>query len=359
MDYKEEQEIESRKRLNNVLRELPDICFDFFLSIAQTTSIKTRLGYAYDIRLFLNFLVQNIKCFENKNIIEINEEDLENVTYKDIELFLDYVSIYYKEGKTKLGKDIKIKHINNEKGKSRKLSTIKRFFSYLYKVSKIKANPAQLVDAPKIHQNNIIYLEQSEIENLLDEIENGTNLTEKQLAYHNLTKRRDYAIVCLLLGTGIRISECVGINIDDIDFSVCGIKIVRKGGNESIVYFGDEVYDALCSYLDEKETIDAKSGHEDALFLSLQKKRICARAVQKLVKKYARLVNPLKNISPHKLRSTYGTSLYEKTKDIYLVADALGHVDINTTKKHYVKIKEERRKEAAKYTKLRERECEE
>ena len=157
-----------------------------------------------------------------------------------------------------------------------------------------------------------------------------------------------------MLGTGIRVSECVGINIGDVDFYTKGIKILRKGGNESVVYFGDEVYNALSNYLDEREEMESMEGHENALFLSMQKKRIGTRTVQNLVKKYAKIATPLKNISPHKLRSTYGTALYEKTEDIYLVADALGHADINTTKKHYAKMHENRRKQAALVTKLRE-----
>lgn len=355
MDYKEELEIELRNRLNTVLETLPDICFDFFLSIAQTTSIKTRLGYAYDLRLFFDFLTQNVRYFKGKDVKEIDENDLENITYRDIDIFLDYISVHKRDGKTKLGKSTTTRYINNENGKARKLSAVRRLFAYLYKVSKISSNPAELVDTPKIHQKNIIYLDKDEIESLLKEVETGTNLTEKQASYHNYTKTRDYAIVCLLLGTGIRVSECVGIDIDDIDFYVGGIKILRKGGNESIIYFGEEVYEALSSYLDEREEIEAKEGHEKALFLSLQKKRISTRTVQNLVKKYSKIATPLKNITPHKLRSTYGTALYEKTQDIYLVADALGHADINTTKKHYAKMKEERRKEAAKVTRLREK----
>ena len=354
MQYKIELEIELNNRLKDIIKKLPYICSDFFISIAQTTSIKTRLGYAYDLRLFFDFLCENVKSFRDKNILDIESSDLENVTYKDIDRFLDYVSYHTREITTKSGKTLHANHINKESAKSRKLSAIRRLFSYLFKVGEIKSNPAELIDTPKIHQKNIIYLDKDEINILLNAVETGTKLTKNQQSYHNYTKTRDFAIICLLLGTGMRVSECVGINIDDIDFYTKGIKIIRKGGNESIIYFGDEVYDALNNYLDEREEIDALDGHKDALFLSMQKRRITPRTVQNLVKKYAKIATPLKNISPHKLRSTYGTALYEKTEDIYLVADALGHSDINTTKKHYVKLKEERRKQAALVTKLRD-----
>src|SRR5699024_8596292 len=132
-------------------------------------------------------------------------------------------------------------------------------------------------------------------------------------------KARDLAIITLLLGTGIRVSECIGLNMEDVDFNNDGIKVRRKGGNEAIIYFGDEVRDALEEYLMEREEIITLTGHEDALFLSMQKRRISVRAVENLVKKYADLISSLKNITPHKLRSTYGTSLYRETGDIYLV----------------------------------------
>ena len=103
-----------------------------------------------------------------------------------------------------------------------------------------------------------------------------------------------------------------------------------------------------------EKLITPVSGDENALFLSMQKRRIGVRAVENLVKKYAKLVTNLKNITPHKLRSTYGTSLYRETGDIYLVADVLGHKDVNTTKKHYAAIEEDERRSAAKYVHLRE-----
>ena len=162
-------------------------------------------------------------------------------------------------------------------------------------------------------------------------------------------------MLTLLLGTGIRVSECVGLDLNDVDFDVCGIKIRRKGGYEAFVYFGDEVETALLDYLEERQHIIPVEGHEDALFLSLQNRRITVRAVENLVKKYASRVTTLKKITPHKLRSTYGTSLYQETGDIYLVADVLGHKDVNTTRKHYAAQADERRRRAAQYVRLREK----
>ena len=209
---------------------------------------------------------------------------------------------------------------------------------------------------PKIHEKEIIRLDSNskidEVSDMLYTVENGCGLTKKQLAFHNQTKFRDSAIITLFLGTGIRISELVGLNIDDFDFNSSSFVVTRKGGNRAVLYYNQQVADAVKDYLSIREK--SKVSDEKALFLSLQNKRISTRQVQELVKKYAKIVSPLKKITPHKLRSTFGTSLYRETGDIYMVADFLGHKDVNTTKKHYAAIKEDSRRQAIKHVKLRE-----
>ncbi|WP_330626346.1 tyrosine-type recombinase/integrase [Vallitalea guaymasensis] len=348
-DYHEQQNIKNSVILREIMYSLPSFTFEFFRGIEQTTSSKTRIAYAYDLRLFFEFILEYHKDFKDKDITQIELKQLSYITPDDIEMYLEYLSYYKKEDK----KGHIIEHKNTERGKSRKLASLRSFFTYFYKKQKITNNPALLVDLPKIHNKNITRLEIDEVARLLDEVESGDKLTQSQKKYHKLTKDRDLALMTLLLGTGIRVSECVGLNISDIDFNVDGIRIVRKGGNEVIIYFGDEVESALMAYLDNRKHIIPVSGHEDALFLSLQHKRLSVRSVQNLVKKYSKLVTNLKNISPHKLRSTYGTNLYRETGDIYLVADVLGHKDVNTTKKHYAQIEDARRRQAAKVIKLR------
>ena len=188
---------------------------------------------------------------------------------------------------------------------------------------------------------------------MLNQAEYGAQLTKQQQGFHKHTKTRDVAMLSLFLGTGIRISECVGINVDDIDFENSAFTVTRKGGNRVILYFNEEVKEALQNYLVDRAKIKDLKETENALFLSLQKKRMNVRSVQELVKKYSLLSTPLKRITPHKLRSTYGTNLYRETKDIYIVADVLGHKDVNTTKKHYAAISEDIRRDAANKVKLR------
>jgi site-specific recombinase XerD len=226
-------------------------------------------------------------------------------------------------------------------------------YNYFHVHEIIEKNPAAIVKTPKIHEKEIIRLDADEVAMLLDQVDSGDSMSARQKTYHEKTRTRDLALMTLLLGTGIRVSECVGLDVGDVDFKNDGIKVRRKGGYETIVYFGTEVEDALLDYMDERDFIIPEPGHEDALFLSLQNRRITVRAVENLVKKYSKLVTTVKKITPHKLRSTYGTSLYKETGDIYLVADVLGHKDVNTTRRHYAAMEDERRRSAANVVKLR------
>ena len=220
----------------------------------------------------------------------------------------------------------------------------------------ISKNPTLLVDMPKLHEKAIIRLDTDEVAMLLDFVESaGNSLSGQALTYYKKTRDRDISILTLLLGTGIRVSECVGLDLTDVDFKNNGITVTRKGGGQMVVYFGDEVADALKNYIEgDRKAVTPLPGHENALFLSTQRKRMGIQAVENMVKKYARQVTPNKKITPHKLRSTYGTALYKETGDIYLVADVLGHKDVNTTKKHYAAIDEDRRRQAATAVHLRE-----
>ena len=344
--YQEQNNIENQKKLRELLQELPSFTLSFFSGIEPRTSSRTRLGYGDDLRIFFEFLQQYNPAIGKMNMRDIPMDTLDQIKALDIEEYLEYLKLYEKDGKT---------FTNTERGIARKLASLKTFYNYFFKKELIVTNPAALVSAPKLHDKTIIRLDIDEVARLLDNVESGEQLTGKQLAYHEKTKVRDLALLTLFLGTGIRVSECVGLNIDDIDLKNNGIKIIRKGGNEVIVYFGDEVLEALLPYLEERKQIEALPGHTNALFLSMQKKRMSVRSVENLVKKYAKTVTTMKNITPHKLRSTYGTNLYNETGDIYLVADVLGHKDVNTTKKHYASLEDSRRRMAARAVTLREK----
>ena len=348
LSYHEQEDIENTKRIRGILKELPPFCTDFFRGIEPRTSARTRLAYAYDLKTFFDFLKQANPELKSKKLRDLPLSLLDEIKLMDLEEYMEYLKCYSTEKREDL--------MNTERGIMRKVSTVKSFYNYFYRTERIQNNPASLLQLPKIHEKEIIRLDVDEVARFLDEVEDGECLTEKQKAYHAKTKLRDLAMMTLLLGTGLRVSECVGLNINDVDFRNGGLRIHRKGGKEVIVYFGAEVEYALQDYLSEREHIVPEEGSEEALFLSMQRKRINVRSVEKMVKKYAQLVTPLKKITPHKLRSPYGTNLYRETGDIYLVADVLGHSDVNTTKKHYAALEDERRRSARNKVQLREKE---
>lgn len=345
-NYHDEQDKKNILKMREIVNHLPGFCKMFFRGIEETTSSRTRLAYAYDLRIFFEFLHENNSVCAKMEITDFPLSILDRISREDIEEYVEYVSLYEKEGR---------EISNKERGKSRKLASLRSFYNYYYTNELIEKNPAVLVPLPKQHQKEIIRLEPNEVATLLDMVEDGDKLTKAQAKYHEKTKLRDVALLTLLLGTGIRVSECVGLDITDLNFETNGMKIRRKGGYETVLYFGDEVEEALKQYLEQRKHIVPQSGHENALFLSMQNRRISVRAVENLVKKYSSNVTTLKKITPHKLRSTYGTTLYQETGDIYLVADVLGHKDVNTTRKHYAAIEDERRRKAAKVVKLREK----
>lgn len=339
--FYEQREIACIKRLDAIIDTLPYYVRDFFVGVELKTSALTRLNYAYDLRVFFDFLSK--KVFRNKSISDIELKDLAKLEAYDFEYFLSYLSRYTINDKQERC---------TETGKARKLSTLRAFYKYFFNRNALPANTPSKVSMPKIHEKEIIRLDTNdkvdEIGDMLYTVETGYGLTKKQRAFHNATKFRDAAIITLFLGSGIRISELVGLNLDDIDFNTNSFVVTRKGGNRAVLYFNDEVASALHDYFDLRVEDKQIPESERALFLSLQNKRISTRTVQELVKKYAKIVSPLKKITPHKLRSTFGTNLYKQTGDIYAVAACLGHKDVNTTKRHYAAITEDIKQKASK-----------
>lgn len=343
--YAEERAKELQLLTRAALRELPDVCFDFINAIDSTTQPLTRYAYVSDLKLFFCFLTQELPKFADKTPQTLEAADLNKVTSRDIYMYMDFLGLYVKDD---------VEFSNHDLGKMRKLSSLRSFYKFLYKNGYIDSDPAALVDMPKRHLKPIIRLEVDEVARMLDLVESGDMQSEHQKKYNDHTRTRDLAILTLFLGTGIRVSELVGINIDDLDFSLNGFLVTRKGGNQAILYFPDEVAQVLKDYLKLRLEMTPAPGHEDALFLSLQNRRISVRAVQLMVKKYTALAAPLKkHLSPHKLRSTFGTNLYHETGDIYLVADVLGHSDVNTTRRHYAAMSDDRRRMAARKVRLR------
>jgi len=345
--YHEQQKIKYTLKLRELCAALPPAVGKFLRSIEFSTEPRTRIAYAIDLKTFFEFLQKYNPVFGALSMRQINFEHLSMLTSMDVEEFLEYLKVYIDDK----GKQI----TNNEQAIKRKLCALRSFYNYLYKAQLVTVNPAIQVNVPKMHEKAIIRLDPNETAELLDHIDDGIGYSNKKTAFRQKNRVRNLAIITLLLGTGMRISECVGIDLEDIDFDNDRIKITRKGGYESFVYFGNEVREALQEYLLERNQQEGKEGSEHALFLSSRLTRMTVRNIEIMVKDYSKETVKFKKITPHKLRSTYGTTLYQETRDIYLVADVLGHKDVNTTRKHYANMDDDRRRSARNKVTLREK----
>ena len=349
--YREEIDAKRIQQIRTITKELPQACADFLRAIAVSTGTFTRLAYAIDLKTFFRFLHDERISFSEKPVYLLNDDDLNLLSQSDLIAYTEFLTYYLKESEDDSipGKVF----VNHELSIKRKLCAVRSFYDYLFKNRRIASNVTELVPLPKVHEKPIIRLNRDEMVRILEQAQTGDRLSEAQKRYQRITAKRDYAMLSLFLGTGIRVSECVGMNLDDVDLENNAFLVTRKGGNQVVLYFPPEVAEALADYLEERTATEPLPGHEDALFLSLQRRRITQRAVQNLVKKYAAVAAPLKSrISPHKLRSTFATNLYHETGDIYLVADVLGHTSVDTTRKHYADMTDARRRMAAEHVHL-------
>ena len=265
-NYYTKRNIQDIDKIGELLEQLPSFCEDYFLGIESRTSCQTRLKYAYDLRIFFDFLCK--KRYKDFTVTELTLDHLEGITHNDIELFLSYLSHYR----------FNDKHLScDERAKARKLSAVRAMFKYFFNKGMIEVDNSAKVSTPKLHDKEIIRLDADEVSKLINVTESGNGLSRHATGYHNKTKVRDTAIITLFLGTGIRISELVGLDNDSFDFSENSFLVTRKGGNQAILYFSDEVKYALQEYITEKANDPKVPQNESAFFLSMQYKRINVR----------------------------------------------------------------------------------
>ena len=334
-------------RLRELLTQLPGFAVDYIHSKEVSTQASTLVAYSYDLITFFDYMLNIASNYftEKKGYQSIKDftlQDAEKFTSEDIIEYQRYLELNVEAS----GKY----HENGKKSIARKMAPLRGMYQYHYLHKNITENPMLLVPLPKLKKDkNIIRMNNQEVRDILYTIETGAgNMSERQKKANEKTKIRDLAILTLMLNTGIRVSECNGLDLTDVDLKANTLVIVRKGGGQDVLYFADAVHDALEAYIDQSRgLITPREGHENALFLSLQGKRISVDSIENIVKKYARIAVPNKHITPHKLRSTYGTALYRETGDIRLVADVLGHENVNTTVNYYAAIEDEHKREAA------------
>ena len=340
-EYWNERKKESLRRTNDILKTLPKFVSSFIKYISQDTSALTRENYTRDIYFFFKYIEDEGEEYGiNAKIKDITIDTLSSLSLDFLSSYPDYLESH----EDKITKKI---CTVSDVTRARRLSSVRSLYKYLYISGQIPENQMTKVKSPKLDEKEIIRLEDDESIDFLNTILTGKGIDSEQGKRFNEQQMfRDYTIMAVLLNTGIRVSECVGLDIKDVDTSTSSLRVIRKGHSEyTTLYYNDTLTELLEEYLDERASIkDVKEGSEDALFLSNRKKRIAVRSVEELVKKYTERAGLLKHITPHKLRSTFGTSLYEATGDIRATADALGHKSIETTSRRYVETGKDRRK---------------
>lgn len=340
--------------LNKYKKLLPPFT-DAYLTSLATKEIRTQAQYCYEVARFLTYTVERPAAANvdsgsavqsvptdsvQKSTTNITIDDLARMNHQDINRYLAF--LINEHGYTSAS----VKKI---------LTALNSFFTYLEISEQISSNPVRMAMKPGNKDKlDIIHLERAEMDELCQIVANDPNMTEHRKPYYTKTCLRDLAIITMLLFSGIRVSECAGIDLTDVDLKNHEFKVSRKGYNKKSkqqITMHNDVFLTLKNYMEVREKMTPVAGDENALFLSLQNKRMGIRSIEKMVKKYAIDLSPSKdNITPHKLRASFATALYAKTHDIYLVAAALNHVSVETTVRHYTSINSERRKEA--YTTL-------
>lgn len=344
-DYYKEKNKKRLTKLRELEALLPPYVTSYLDDKELSSQINTVIAYAYDLQTFFRFLTEKNVLLKDTAVKDISIDFLEQLSFEDINEYQRYLRF---NNSTDGSESI---HQNQDKGIARRMAALRGFFEFACLHQYMKNNPTiGAAKRVKMPQKDIIRLNDEEVNDLINVVAN-TNIkgNKLQLKKCQKTQLRDTALITLLLNTGIRVSECAGLDLDDVNFNYRTINIVRKGGSDAHLYFNEVTENALKDYIENERPLllGNTESDEQAVFISMKKSRMSISAIERMVKKYAKNATPDKKISPHKMRSTYGTALYKDTGDIRLVSDVLGHKDINTTAKHYAAMEEEHRRLAA------------
>ncbi|MCR5778233.1 MAG: tyrosine-type recombinase/integrase [Lachnospiraceae bacterium] len=337
-DYKKEKNYEVRQKANAIIETLPGFVHDYFIEREIRLSAMSIYSYASQLKTFFNYLHDSNSYFKAKSIKEITLEDLNLLNDKDIVEFLHYLRNYPQVDANGIVKYVECSKTTIE----HYMVTLNTFWKYFYVRKLLSSNPIDLITRTKLPKKEVIYLDKDGKNQFVDAVESGQGLSERQAKFHEKNWERDLAIVQIFLSTGIRVSELVGMDIDDINFKKHSINVFRKGGNFDVVYFSDAAGAYLQTYLDCRDKYKPLD-NEKAVFLNRSGKRLSVRSVELMVKKYitAAIPSESKRITPHKLRSTYAETMLKATGgDLERVQKLMGHSSITSTT-HYVASTEE------------------
>lgn len=340
---------EIRKQLEDKLTQkinvLPDFAADFIFSLEYSKKeIRTMIEYAKDIALFFEFLIKE-QLVPLEKIKDISPAHLDTITHREIRSYLSYLSIYEKTFLTATGKEKVQTFTNGEAGKSRKLTSLHELVAYLLVQGVIKTN---ITNGIKLKVSSRVSLKNrltpDDMARFYAVIVEDLNIeTERMEVYHHLLKRRDYVAVLLLSYTGIRVSELVQLDVEDISLVSNQMVVFRKGGKQERVSLPEIIVNDVADYIGWRKKQDFKT---NALFVSLQKKRIDPKTVNLFLNKYKERAGIDIKVSPHVFRRTFGTAHYNLYRDMYLTAQILGHGSAETTRKFYADPSDARKTES-------------
>jgi len=315
--------------------QLPSFLRDYFVYLRGAVSVTTRRAYLMDIRFFFNYLIESDLYTNAKTPNEVSLDEFKEITARDVNLFIgDYCNRYYKQ----INED-RVLYENNNKSLARKKSSLSTMFKFMFRNDQLENditsgfNPIKL---PKPQPDAIKRLEIDEVAIMLDAVETGNGLSDKEKDYWVKTKKRDLAILVLFITYGLRLNELRELNISSFNFSRGEFMIYRKRGKEVLMPINNACEKVVKDYIENERPKEDEilKEHQDALFLSLQKKRMTSRSIRDLVKKYTAIgmnTSRTKGYSPHKLRATAATSLIETGFSIYDVQNLMDHDNVTTT----------------------------
>lgn len=329
--YRDENDSKIKSQIEEILYGLPDFVSLYKSNMYKSVAPSTLLAYLRDIKTFFEYIVEthDLKLDSTK---DVTLEVLISIDKPYIDSYAEYLDYHRKNGKNGSNQSSTIR---------RRLASLRSLYSYLYENDLISANPMTKVKVPKVAEKDIVYMNIDEIDSFMSAVYNGkANSSNIQQAYHDKLCYRDTVIITFLLNTGLRVSEFCSLDISDLDLNHHSLRVIRKGGNEKNIPLSDSLTELLTDYLEYRKLQHPEKGHEDALFLSIQNKRLGVRSVENIVSKYCKIASLNKNITAHKLRSTCGTMLYTASNDIYYVAEMLNHKSVDTTKRFYSNLSE-------------------
>ena len=328
------REHEIISKCEDIQKELPKFLRGFFAYLKGNVLPSTRLSYLNDIKFFCRYLIDETELTSAEDISDIKVSDFNKIKAVDVNIFLDYCRRYSVDNGDEM-----IIYENSNRTLARKKSSLSVMFKQLYRDEVLDVNITDGFDpirVPKAGEREIKALQDDEVMIMLDAVSNGTHLTEKERQYWNKTKKRDKAILLLFITYGLILFELQQLNVSSFNFARGEFKIYSKRDKEAIMPLNESVTEVVTDYINNERAGDdmLEDVYKDALFLSLQGKRMTERQIRELVKKYTSIgmsTSRKAGYSPHKLRATAATSLIGRGNSIFDVQALLDHEQVTTT----------------------------